>query len=371
MLQFSGVVSVQYPLVYESFLAALSVVNLNLGDMMSLTCVLETNFYIQLILATTGPMVLLSALAITCLVAVRRNGHSIRAMRLAKNEHLSVALFIIFIVYSSVSYTIFQTFVCDTLDSEVTCLRADYSIMCSTGTHEGYMTYAGLMVFVYPVGIPTAFAWLLFTNRHEIKNVDTTNRAGVQVEPMRLEALEAFKDLLAPYKRNRHYYEVIECVRRIALTGFAVFIYPGSTGQVAIEALFAVLFSTMTEMLSPFADSLDAWLYRFGTWIIFLSMYLALLLKVNAADEESQSQNIFAGLLIAAHVGMICMVIAHAVLSVWKGFVKVRAVEMPTMLTRQLAPQPMSPALHGENNFAAQGEDLKFEEDKNETIPPL
>ena len=336
-------VSVQYPLVYESFLAALSVVNLHLADIMSLACVLETNFYTQLILATVVPMVVLSALAITYFVAVRRNKHSIRAMRLAKKEHLSVALFIIFIVYSSVSYTIFQTFICDRLDSEVTYLRADYSIMCSTGTHEAYTTYAGIMVFVYPVGIPITFAWLLFTNRHEIKNVVATNRAGVQIEPARLEALEAFKDLWAPYRQNRYYYEVIECARRITLTGLAVFIYPGSTAQVAIEALFAVLFTIMTEMLRPFADSLDAWLYRFGTWIIFLSMYLALLLKMDATDKESQSPNVFAGLLIAAHVGMICMVIVHAFLSVWKGFVDVRAVEMPTILTRQVAPQPMRP----------------------------
>ncbi|CAN0449389.1 unnamed protein product, partial [Ascophyllum nodosum] len=109
-------------------------------------------------------------------------------------------------------------------------------------------------------------------------------------------------------------------------------ISPGSTAQVAVQALLAVIFSSISEILSPFTDPLDAWLYRSGTWVIFLSMYLALLLKMDTADEESHSQSVFAGLLIAAHVGMVLVVIANALLSVMKGFRKVRAIEIPVVI---------------------------------------
>ena len=256
-----------------------------------------------------------------------RNSPSIQGKRVARNKHLAVGLFILFMVYSSVSYTIFQTFVCDTLDSGVTYPRADYNLVCWTGTHVAYTTYAGIMIVVYPVGIPVVFAGALFKNRDSIKRAEeTTHRTQVPPEA------EAIKDLWAPYKRSRYYYEVIECGRRIALTGLAVFIYPGSTAQVAIEALLAFVFSSISEILSPFTDSLDAWLYRSGTWVIFLSMYLALLLKMEAADEESHSQDVFAGLLIVAHVGMILVVIANALLSAFKGFREVRAIKMPVMV---------------------------------------
>ncbi|CAN0365396.1 unnamed protein product, partial [Ascophyllum nodosum] len=87
--QFSGVVNVQYPPAYEKFLAALSVVNLNLGFILSLSCVVETNFYARLILATIVPTAVLGVLAITYRVAMVRNGHSIHAMRVARNKHLS------------------------------------------------------------------------------------------------------------------------------------------------------------------------------------------------------------------------------------------------------------------------------------------
>ena len=324
--QFSGVVNVQFPPAYEKFLAALSVVNLNLGFILSLSCVMDTNFYARLVLATIAPVAVLGALAITYRVAMVRNGHSIHTMRAARNKHLSVGLFLLFMMYSSVSYTIFQTFVCDSLDSGVTYLRADYDLVCWTTNHVMFMAYAGIMVLVYPVGIPAVFAWMLFINRDDIKSVqNTTNGSGVPLES------EAIKDLWAPYKPSRYYYEVIECGRRITLTGLVVFIYPGSTAQVAIEALLAFVFSSLSEIISPFVEPLDAWLYRSGTWVIFLSMYLALLLKMDATDEDSHSQDVFAGLLIAAHGGMVLVVITNTIMSALKGFREVRAVEMPVM----------------------------------------
>ena len=327
MAQFSGVVNVEYPPIYEKLLAALSVVNLDLGFILSLSCVVETSFYARLLLASIAPLVVLGALVMTYQLAIFRNSHSIHAKRIARNKHLAVGLFLLFMVYSSVSYTIFQTFVCDSLDSGITYLRADYEIVCWTRTHVAYMAYAGLMILVYPVGIPAMFALALFINRDGIKSVaESTNKSRVPLES------EAIKDLWAPYKRSRYYYEVIECGRRIALTGLAVFIYPGSTAQVAIEALLAIVFYSISEILSPFAEPLDAWLYRSGTWVVFLSMYLALLLKMDAADEESHNQNVFAGLLVAAHVGMVLVVIVNALLSIMKGFREVRAIELPVMI---------------------------------------
>ena len=189
------------------------------------------------------------------------------------------------------------------------------------------MTYAGFMVLVYPVGIPAVFAWAPYINRDGIKSV-AGNTDNTRVPP----ELESIKDLWAPYKQGCFYYEVIECGRWIIRTGLAVFIFPGSTAQVAIEALLAVAFVSISEILSPFNEPLDAWLCRSGTWIIFLSMYLALLLNMNTADEDRHNQDIFPGLLIAAHVGMVLIVIADALLSALKRFRKVQAVEMPARI---------------------------------------
>lgn len=311
-----------FPDIYEKFLSVLNVVNFNLGFILSVSCIIDTNFYGRLFFATIGPLVVFGALAGTYAVSKSRNRHSPAGMQAAKSKHLSIALFISFVVYSSVSFNIFQTFVCETLDDGVKYLRADYSLTCSTGVHTAMMVYAGLMILVYPVGIPAVYTWWLFSNRHDLVRVGTP---GNRLEgPPMLDHLQPMRDLWSSYKPRRYYFEVLECGRRIALTGLAAFLWPDSAAQVAIEVVLAAIFMAVSDVLSPFADPFDGWLYRTGAWIIFFSMYLALLLKVDASDEDSQSQAAFAKVLIAAHVGMVLVVLVQAVLSVRRGLVTMR-----------------------------------------------
>ncbi|CAM9477686.1 unnamed protein product [Ectocarpus fasciculatus] len=321
--QFSSVVNVVYPAVYEKFLSILNLVNFNFGFILSASCFVDTNFYGRLLFATIGPLVVLGALAVTYAVSRSRNRHSPAGIQTAKHKHLSIALFIMFVVYSSVSFNIFQTFVCETLDDGVDYLRADYSLVCSTDTHTAMKVYAGLMIFVYPLGIPAVFTLWLVSNRHDLVKVDANDGSSTATAKS-LSNLQPMRDLWAPYKPRKYYFEVVECGRRIALTGLAVFIYPGSSAQVALEVLFAAFFIGVSDVLSPFADPLDAWLYRSGAWVIFISMFLTLLLKVDASDEDSQSQELFAKLLIAAHVGMVVAIAVQAVLSVRGSLVAMR-----------------------------------------------
>ncbi|CAB1118869.1 unnamed protein product [Ectocarpus sp. CCAP 1310/34] len=266
-----------------------------------------------------------------------------QAMGVVKHRHLSVALFVMFVIYATVSYTIFETFVCDPLDDGISYLRADYSLTCETETHTAYRVYAGLMILVYPVGIPCVFGWWLFKHRHELKQEGRERRA----------ALKPAADLWEPYKPSTYYYEaaqpppyldklprrlssqclpcppasadmppsatptlekVVECFRRIALTGFAVFIYPDSSAQVAIVLLLAIVFMVVSEFLSPFARPIEMWLYRTGHYVVFASMYLALLLRVDVSDENNQSQEVFSGVLVIAHAAMLLVVVLQGLL---------------------------------------------------------
>ncbi|CAN0014564.1 unnamed protein product [Scytosiphon promiscuus] len=320
--QFSSVVNVVYPDIYASFLAVLNAVNFDLGFLLSISCIVDINFYGRLFFTTIGPLVVFGGLAATYAVSRSRNRHSPAGMQAAKSKHLSIALFISFVVYSSVSFNIFQTFVCETLDDGVKYLRADYSLTCSAGVHKAMMAYAGLMILVYPVGIPAVYSWWLLSNRHDLVKVGAPgsfSRGGPS-----LNHLQPMRDLWSSYKPRRYYFEVLECGRRIALTGLAAFLLPDSAAQVAIEVVLAAIFMAVSDVLSPFADPFDGWLYRTGAWIVFFSMYLALLLKVDASDEDSQSQAAFAKVLIAAHVGMVLVVLVQAVLSVRRGLVTIR-----------------------------------------------
>ena len=55
-----------------------------------------------------------------------------------------------------------------------------------------------------------------------------------------------------------------------------------------------------------------------------------MLLKMDAADGDSPSQNVFAELLIAAHRGMVLVVFTNAILSALEGFREVRPIGLIT-----------------------------------------
>ena len=106
----------------------------------------------------------------------------------------------------------------------------------------------------------------------------------------------------------------MECFRRFALTGLAVFIYPESSAQVAVVLLLAAVFMVASEIIAPFERLADMWLYRIGHYVVFASMFLALLLRVDVSNEREQSQEVFSGVIIIAHAVMLLVVVAQGLL---------------------------------------------------------
>ncbi|CAN0417941.1 unnamed protein product, partial [Laminaria digitata] len=185
----------------------LNPVNFDIGLILSYSCVFTTGFYQRLLIATIGPLAGLAALAGTYSIAT---ANTFRQLCLS---HL--------FIYSSVSFVMFRTFVCDKLDDGVTYLRDDYSLMCTTAEHSAYEVYASLMVVVYSVGIPAVFSWWLFCNRRGLQKPDRES----------LTHLKPWDGLWAAYVPSRFYFEIVESARRIALTGVAMFVLPDSAAH--------------------------------------------------------------------------------------------------------------------------------------------
>ena len=160
------------------------------------------------------------------------------------------------------------------------------------------------MVCVYPVGIPAVFAWLLARRRHDLVKPD--REAMTHLQPL--------KGLWGAYRPSRYYYEVVECGRRIVLTGIAAFVLPNSTAQIAIVLLAAFVFEFISESVSPFDKEVDTILYRWGNGIIVASLYIALLMKMEVGNESMEAVSAFSVVLIVANVAMAATVLLQTVL---------------------------------------------------------
>ena len=100
------------------------------------------------------------------------------------------------------------------------------------------------MILLYPIGIPLLYAMVLFKNREVVK--DRRHRSE-----QRSVGLEVTASLWKPYKPSRYYYEVVECARRVTLTGVVVFIYPNAAAQVAVTLVLAFVLVMVSESLVP------------------------------------------------------------------------------------------------------------------------
>ena len=277
-------------------------INLDLGFVFS--CLVSNNFYGHLDFATITPLLALVVLMGSYIIGVQRNRCSESGMREVRHKHLAVVVFIAFLVYSPVSYRIFQTFGCDELDDGGAYLRADYSLSCLTARHRWYEVYAFIVIGVYPIGITAAFAGWLVWHRRDLIKPDR----GTMLN------LKPLNGVWAAYKPSRCYYEVVECVRRIALTAIAAFVLPNSVAQLAIAFMFAVVYVFFSEVWSPFQEAIDTGLYRCGNGVIVASMYVAFLTKIDFEEDTSDYLLTFSGVLMAAKVFIVVTVLIQMAL---------------------------------------------------------
>eukprot|EP00903_Cladosiphon_okamuranus_P012164 g11411.t1 len=333
---FPSITGADFPASYARFLSWVDIVNLDVGSVFSGSCILpDVNFYQRLLLTTLTPLVLVLVLAFTYQMAKRRAGigsASVIARRAAWSRHMAAGLLLTFLVFTSTSTVVFKTFACDEEAVEGdSFLRADYSLSCKATKHTWFEVYAGIMILVYPVGIPLLYAYILWVNR---ESLNPRVEAVVLLEPDGQAAKEGAasvaqqqEDLQERIEKRRqnpdlvpsmflwkdfgpdmYYYEVIECGRRILLTGVLIFIAPHTAAQAAMACIFAFGSLLGFELLRPHLDDADSWLYRLGCVVIFLSNFVALLIKVDAAGDENGE--VLGAIMIAVNVLLIVAVLS-------------------------------------------------------------
>ena len=304
-MQFASVSNVAFPNVYDKFLNSVNFFNFDLSWVVSIGCFLEVDFHDRLLWTTIAPIVIMGLLGVTYVIAVNKHRGSPETFsQKIREKHVSTGLLVTYLVYSSISSVVFQMFACDKLDTGKSYLRADYTIECDSEKHRALQIYAGLMIILYPVGIPALYVGLLFRNRHVLRDEKSREQSSFA---------RPISDLWKPYKPQKFYYEVIECGRRILLAGAVVFIYPNTASQIAVAFAIAVFFVFVSEAMAPYKSCWDAWTSRFGHAIVFASMYLALLMKVDISGENHSSQETFGVILVGVHGCMILAVMVQAV----------------------------------------------------------
>ena len=152
-----------------------------------------------------------------------------------------------FLILPAVSTVIFTTFACRTFDGQYgRYLKADLSINCDSPEHKFYKAFATACIIVYPIGVPLLYAVNLWSDRALLdpgqKRLvkDHGKEEGLEralEERARLENMEEHRHIQSltflydSYEPKYYYFEVVETIRKLFLTGGLVLLGPGTGEQ--------------------------------------------------------------------------------------------------------------------------------------------
>ena len=154
--------------------------------------------------------------------------------------------------------------------------------------------FGTVMVCIYPVGIPLLYFMLTFSKRHILRKPTTERTEEEQA------AVAHIGFLVANYKPDFWFFEVIECVRKLLLTSALIYISPGS----ATQGVFGLLVSMASQRLyigcKQFPDPSDNRLGELAQWQLVFTFLAALMIKVDVTSNiSSYDKIIFEYLLLA------------------------------------------------------------------------
>ena len=144
--------SIPFPDVYSTMLRWLSIIELDLR-WVPLSCFIDTNYHVIFSIQTLVPFMLTFLLFIA--EARARPGR-------AKSVAGGLVYILLYLAFPSCSKLVFGMFDCVNLEDGTRWLRRDLTIDCDSTEHSLFGAFAVILLFVYPIGVPCYFAYLLY-----------------------------------------------------------------------------------------------------------------------------------------------------------------------------------------------------------------
>ena len=329
--QLGVVYSIPFPSIYSNVLRWIGMLELNFIDMLPLGCVMTAGFHFSLLVRT---------LVLPVLLLVEVGAKLVRAPAKVINVFDTLNFLVLFLIYPSTSAAIFATFQCEELSDGTRWLRADLSIDCSGDMHTLFRYYAGFMVLLYPLGTPLFYLFLLRRNRGRLNKLRVNQALRIQLinnarasgdyqsgrisedkrqvpwlisaeERTRL-SVDVLKDLrelehedvteraalpssisklLKGYELRACWFEVFECVRKLAVACLPVFFQPsGSASQLLFGLMVCFVCFGAYVHFDPFEDRGNDAVAQLCQVQIFFSLLSSVALSFS--DDENAGSNI-------------------------------------------------------------------------------
>ena len=212
-----------------------------------------------------------------------------------REGYFNSVLALTYLTLPTITTLLFGMIPCDTLDDGNWYLRADYNIICDDASALLWSIYTVVMIMIFPVGVTSGYSYMLSRNRDKI------NRPVEERE--KDDKLMAIGFLFDPYKPKFWYFEIVETVRRLAMTGVLSIIAPGSFTQLSVGLLFSFIHTLVVTWLRPYNEARDNLLSILSDCQLILVFMSASFLKYrNGISDPYDSAGMGAVLLFSYFV---------------------------------------------------------------------
>jgi Ca2+-binding EF-hand superfamily protein len=228
------------------------------------------------------------------------------------NDSLGRMFLLVFLIYPGLTSKIFDIFLCRDLGPGTTpqrVLHADYGVDCDD-TLVVRNGMGVLLVGIWPIGVPAALVISMLQYRKAIVAQDEA-------------ALHMFQFVIADYKPECWYWEVVELTRKLLLSGLIVVVGRGTVAQAAAAAMISCFFLALSAKVEPFKSHALNVIKIVSEVQLFVVLLVCVILQTrgNTLDAES---------ITVEDYGVIQTVATLAISPITMGFVvyNVRKMQM-------------------------------------------
>ena len=300
---------VPFPRVFVDFMNKFAFLRFELFKLIPLSCVAPYDFHdiLDAVVCVSVVMVLPPWIKVASEYGLLRTARRWRGAKTA----IKWLLVLTYLVYPTISSMLFQTFSCESIGlgnkrsagavppARSRWLHQDYAIDCDSTEHRYYEALASFMIVSFSFGVPVLFWALLRPHRRNLNHADA----------------QYLSFFFLDYNEDHWYWEIIECYRKLTLTGMALFFgEQGSLLQTAIAMGLMMIYIPVLIKMQPYklpSDNGVAVLVNVG---LFFVLFSSLLLKVKTSFastgrfDEGYSEDA---------LGYFLIMIALVIIAVW------------------------------------------------------
>eukprot|EP00455_Lapot_gusevi_P034603 TRINITY_DN381_c0_g1_i1.p1 TRINITY_DN381_c0_g1~~TRINITY_DN381_c0_g1_i1.p1 ORF type:complete len:769 (-),score=306.56 TRINITY_DN381_c0_g1_i1:325-2631(-) len=290
-------VIVAWPRLFRRFLSWFSLANLDFIRIISAECVFTFNYYANVVFVSASPLILAGLVAVFYLLP-KRLGFCSRTKQEARENDIQddeterrkkladkrsrrrfwrVTLFLLFLIYPTVSSTILKFYDCrDYYGRRL--MDADKTVDCDSSDWRNYAVYGAFMILVYPIGIPLFFLYKIWQYRYP-KDGGPSRLSDPDVR-----AQLGF--LYSDYHDQLWWFEMVDMLNKLVMTSCIVF-FPTSL-QLAAGMAVIMLYSMIILIVNPYIRKGDDRLHLFANIELFLMLFITYSFQEQIDLDDSQ-----------------------------------------------------------------------------------